>query len=97
MPKKKRIKLTGRAYSNLRKKVWKKQHGLCAECGRWVRLDGDTVFNTAHLAHIKSRGSGGDDSEENTRILCYRCHILEEHGLRWIKSERQARVYSRRT
>jgi len=78
-PKKKRIELKGKAYSALRKAKWQEQGGHCAECDRWVPLDGDTVFNTAHLAHIKSRGSGGDDTPENTRILCYRCHILREH------------------
>jgi len=85
-PKQNVTKLKGKAYSDLRKAVWKSQHGLCAECGRWVRLDGDTIFNTAHLAHIKSRGAGGEDTKENTRILCYSCHILKEHGLRWGKN-----------
>jgi len=78
-PKHKRIKLSAVEWSKLRKQVWKEQHGRCAECKHWIRLDGDTVFNTAHLAHIKSKGSGGDDSRENVRILCFRCHILREH------------------
>lgn len=87
VPKHKRVELSPSAWSKLREKVWRKQHGLCAECGRWVRLDGDTVFNTAHLAHKKSRGAGGDDTEENTRMLCYRCHMIDEHGPRWSRRE----------
>jgi 5-methylcytosine-specific restriction endonuclease McrA len=84
-PKPQRIKLNSKDYSELRKKVWKKQNGLCAECGQWVKLDGDTIFNTAHLAHIKSRGSGGSDVESNVRILCPFCHLQIEHGPQWSK------------
>ena len=87
-PKQKQIRLNTKDWSALRKKVWQKQRGMCAKCGMWVRLDGDTIFNTAHLAHIKSRGAGGDDVESNVRILCYRCHILNEHGLRWSEKYR---------
>ena len=79
----KRTKLSSAEWSKLRKQVWKEQHGRCAECGYWIRLDGDTVFNTAHLAHIKSKGSGGDDSRENVRILCPFCHLQKEHGPHW--------------
>lgn len=82
-PKKKRIKLSKKAWSNLRVKVWMEQKGRCAECDIWVPLNGDTFFNTAHLAHIKSKGSGGDDIRDNVHILCYSCHIEKEHGPQW--------------
>jgi 5-methylcytosine-specific restriction endonuclease McrA len=84
-PKLKRIKLNKKQWSELRNLVWELQHGLCADCGQYVPLDGDTIFNTAHLCHVKSKGSGGDDSRENTRICCFKCHILGEHGLKWSK------------
>ncbi len=86
-PKKKRIQLKGRAYTELRRKVWEKQAGRCADCGEWVPLKGSSVFDMAHLAHIKSKGARGDDTEENTRILCYFCHLIKEHGPQWSKKE----------
>ena len=79
----KRIKLNPKEWAELRKQVWKSQHGLCADCGRWVRLDGDTIFNTAHLCHIRGRGIGGDDIKSNVEIKCYACHIILEHGPQW--------------
>ena len=60
--------------------------GLCESCGRYVPLSG-SVFEAAHLSHIKSVGSGGDDSEENCLIECYDCHIIKRHGLKWTRGE----------
>lgn len=40
--------------------------------------EGD-VFVRAHLVHLKSRGAGGDWSQENLRIGCYFCHIIAMH------------------
>lgn len=82
-PKKKRKTLTKKQESELRVKVWAEQGGRCYDCGNWVDLKGETIFNTAHLAHVKSKGAGGNDTEENRVIKCYRCHIEIEHGPRW--------------
>jgi hypothetical protein len=35
-------------------------------------------------AHIKTRGSGGDDTEENVMPLC-RLHHIEQTGLNWFR------------
>ena len=78
-PKPKRIKLKGKAYSDLRKAVWKLQYRRCANCGKWV------ILEEAHLHHKKTKGSGGDDTAENTEILCWYCHMVDEHGPRWSK------------
>jgi len=85
-PKKKRIKLKGKAYSDLRRKVWEKQCGRCADCGEWVPLKGSTVFDMAHLHHEKSRGAGGNDSESNCKIYCPQCHF-NIHGPQWNKKK----------
>ena len=83
-PKQKRIKLSKSAWGKLREQVWNEQAGKCDSCGKWVALHGTTIFDTAHLAHIKSRGSGGGDLRDNVKILCYGCHFgAGEHGLVW--------------
>ena len=86
-PKKKRIKLSKKKESELREQVWIEQKGLCADCKNPVNLHGDTIFNTAHLRHIKSKGSGGDDLRYNREIACYKCHMIKEHGPRWGEGE----------
>ena len=81
-PKKKRIKLSPREWQKLRKEKWFEADGRCWDCGEFTKLHG-TLFSAGHLCHIKSKGAGGDDSAENTRIKCYACHIGMEHGPRW--------------
>ncbi len=102
-PKHKAIRLHGKAYAELKRKVWIRDGGRCVTCNAKVPLkdwDGQfDRFTCAHLSHIKSRGAGGDDTPENTQIKCYSCHIGKEHGPRWnkrlIKSEHSLsiRVY----
>jgi hypothetical protein len=79
------VRLSGMAMEELREKVYRRDQGRCtwADCGVWLPLYG-SVFNRAHLAHIKSRGAGGSDTEANTRILCPAHHLGAEHtkGLR---------------
>ena len=86
-PKNKPIRLKGKAYSDLRYAVWLRDGGRCQMCCAYVRLNlpngGYDVFSCAHLAHIKSRGSGGADTMENTRILCPECHLNRDHGTRF--------------
>lgn len=75
-PKKKAIRLKGRELSELRKQVAKRANYRCQRCNCFAPL------STGHMAHIKSRGAGGDDSLENTEWLCFDCHIAEGH-LKW--------------
>jgi hypothetical protein len=37
----------------------------------------------AEVAHMKSRGSGGDDVSSNVSPLC-RCHHAEQHAVGWV-------------
>ena len=55
--------------------------GHCELCGNPYRLE---------VHHIKSRGSGGDDVEENLITLCAFCHYKVHSGL--IKKEELQRI-----
>lgn len=74
------VRLSGLAMERLREERYRLDRGRCTwtGCGVWLPLYG-SVFNRAHLAHIKSRGAGGGDTIENTRIRCYTHHIESEH------------------
>ena len=67
-PKRKRIKLPDKLYTALRLKIHLKQYGLCKGCGHWF------PENRFSLHHIKSKGAGGDDTEENLDGYCVPCH-----------------------
>lgn len=75
-----RIRLSGAALEALRDRVYERDRGRCqwAGCGKLLPKYG-SVFTRAHLAHIVSRGAGGSDTAENTRILCPPHHLIEEH------------------
>ena len=75
-----KVRLSGSAMENLREIQYRKAGGRCQwpECGKLLPLYG-SVFTRAHLAHLQSRGAGGSDSIENTRILCPPHHLISEH------------------
>lgn len=52
-----------------RRKVWKRDKGLCQHCGKAVRL------NECHIDHIRSGKLAGNHMS-NLRVLCTRCHVL---------------------
>jgi 5-methylcytosine-specific restriction endonuclease McrA len=68
-----RLRLKGKAMDALRWRVFQRDRWQCQECGR------ECSWEAGHLAHIKSRGAGGSDTEENTRLLCMACHQAEHH------------------
>jgi len=86
-PKKHTVRLKGKAYTAFRKSVHEKYSGRCVECGRYAPLlDADgafDVFGCGHVAHTRSRGSGGEDVKNNVRWLCPKCHLEKEHGPKW--------------
>lgn len=59
--------------------------GHCEVCGNSYLL-------ATH--HIKSRGSGGHDTEDNTVCLCYVCHTKAHSGE--ISKERLWQIVGRR-
>jgi 5-methylcytosine-specific restriction endonuclease McrA len=86
-PKPKTIRLKGAAYKELRRQAWKRAGGFCERCGRCASLynpNGDfDLWICGHLSHIKSRGAGGSDTLGNVEWLCPKCHLQDEHGLKW--------------
>ena len=52
----------------------------CVACGSPGQIHEDATYRTAP-AHIKSRGSGGEDIG-NVVPLCYRCHT-QQHTQGW--------------
>jgi hypothetical protein len=85
-PKNPPIRLYGKAKTEFKRKLWIKAGKRC-QCGRLLSMTGNLFTNFAHLAHIKSYGAGGGDTEDNCKIKCYDCHIIVEHGPRWSKNE----------
>lgn len=53
-----------------KKAIAKKSH-VCQFCGK---------AGVTHSHHIKTKGSGGDDKEENLIELCPICHDLVHRG-----------------
>ena len=81
-PKKIAIRIKGRAYHQLKEQVYNRDNGQCQVCGKWLPMMLVAyliLFTCAHLSHKKSRGSGGDDTPENTEILCFE-HHMKKHG-----------------
>jgi len=87
VPKNKPIRLKGKAKRKLRIAVFEREDGICQDCKKYAPLNGTSIFDIGHEAHIKSVGSGGEDKMDNVRWLCYSCHIIKEHGPRWSKNE----------
>ncbi|MHB1952166.1 MAG: HNH endonuclease [Sulfobacillus sp.] len=58
---------------DLRYRVFRRDGFRCCECGI------PQTLQSGHLAHIVSRGAGGEDTEENTRLLCWKCHAAAHH------------------
>ena len=54
-----------------KKLINKKKHN-CEYCGK--------KNCCTHTHHIKSRGAGGDDTEDNLIELCWLCHIKVHSG-----------------
>jgi 5-methylcytosine-specific restriction endonuclease McrA len=67
-PKSVSVKLEGKDYLELKRRVWERDERSCVWCG--VQL----AMGEAHLDHIQLRSHGRLDTEENTRTLCPMCH-----------------------
>lgn len=61
-------RITGRRLQSRRLRVWAKDPH-CAECRQLVAYpDG------FHLDHVVALVNGGQDTDENTQVLCLACH-----------------------
>jgi len=74
-PKSKRIKLTGKALTDLKFEVWERDsidgYPVCQYC---FGESGSPIDKFPH--HIIFKGAGGDDSKDNLITLCIFCHAL---------------------
>lgn len=64
-PKQKTTRLRGSRLKRLYEQVQLRDEYLCQICHTWTE---------APPHHIKSRGSGGSDTEDNLILLCMGCH-----------------------
>lgn len=65
--------------SGLRRKVFERDQGICAECGRYsAKWEHD---------HIVPLHLGGADTLENARTLCRACHKRKSNGELTVKAK----------
>ena len=57
--------------------------GICEYCHKGPDWRG------MHFAHLKSKGSGGKDTEENIQHWCAPCHLEGWHGGKRKEMERR--------
>lgn len=63
----------------IRQRVFNRDGGRCVDCGRRVILERGH-WNSMHLMHLKSKGSGGDWSMENLATGCLYCHAKNHNA-----------------
>lgn len=72
-PKKKKIRLTGKAQQKLVDDVYKRDGHCCVVCGRWVEK--------GHKYHHEPpKSHGGQDIIEHAALLCDLCHFIRHNG-----------------
>jgi 5-methylcytosine-specific restriction enzyme A len=62
-------RLRGRKLQERRLRKWTEAVGCCARCGKLTDYP-----NGFQLDHIRALVNGGDDTEEQTQVLCIPCH-----------------------
>lgn len=65
-----------------RKRILARDKGCCVDC--WKRLDLMAPLmmpNAMHRSHEIPKSAGGDDSDENLKSRCPKCHRIKDgHG-----------------
>ena len=75
------LRLKGDPLSKLREACLRRDGGLCVCCGRPVRDNvPDWHPDKYDMAHIKSRGAGGEDVLSNLKTMRHECHMREHNG-----------------
>lgn len=68
-------RLRGRKLQARRLRKWVAAQGCCAKCGSLtVYADPRVDPQGFHLDHIKALVNKGDDTDENSQVLCLPCH-----------------------
>lgn len=73
------VRLYGPAWDHLREFDWNRDGKKCVNCQSPVEIK-KGLWSSVHCAHRKSKGSGGNDTPDNTRSLCGYCHSDEHSG-----------------
>jgi 5-methylcytosine-specific restriction endonuclease McrA len=63
----------------IRTAVFDRDGGRCVDCCRPVILKRGE-WNSMHLMHVKSKGSGGDWSMDNLKTGCLECHAKRHNA-----------------
>lgn len=78
-----RVIRTGKAYTDFRAHMHRRQNCLCNRCGRYTSLTSDLMSDHSfHVHHRDGRGMGGskrDDTFESCEGICGKDH-RKEHG-----------------
>lgn len=67
-------------FQNANERQYRLNHPFCEACISQYIGDG-----SGQLAHIKSRGAGGENKSNNWLYLCHSCHIKTQHQKGWEK------------
>lgn len=69
----KQSRSTGRhIQSSVKKNVWERDGGKCANCGSDENI---------HFDHIVPHSKGGSNSEKNVQLLCQRCNLMKSNQI----------------
>ncbi len=68
----KRVRLKGKALSNLNRTIHIRDHNQCVICGAWV--------NPAKKFHHEPCGINKSDEEQKGVVLCDACHFQRHNG-----------------
>lgn len=63
----------------IRHRIYERSGGFCEECHRYI-IEEAGEWGSMHLSHTKSKGAGGDWSDENLQALCLACHLVGVHN-----------------
>lgn len=66
--------------SNVREKVFARDHFRCSVCGRFLNR------STAQVSHIKPLAEGGTDDEANLQTICPLCHYKFDRFFQFVPS-----------
>ena len=59
--------------------IYRRDNGLCQSCGEKAKFGGNSVnpfqeVKSGHIDHIFPRARGGQNQDENLRLLCMTCN-----------------------
>lgn len=63
----------------IRHRIYGRSSGNCEECGQFI-IEESGEWRSMHLSHTKSKGAGGDWSDNNLKALCMTCHLVQAHN-----------------